>query len=244
VPEEFGGVVEFAGGNSTWLICGMLVIDQFTMKIAAVLMTSITCLLGDEPPPEPGPPTPFEKAMEQAKAAYAEEEDQLATRYRARLADILDLADAVEIYRLDFSMAGELGEGRENDFFPIKPYSEMAEILARKRLIGEELNACRKVTAELLKMPENWGGAFCHYPIHGVRFLKGKEIVFESSFCWKCGNYYVTFPNDVEGSASWCVIGSDGIQKFLEKQLTIPQSELDRFEKDQGGGKPADVEKK
>ncbi len=48
----------------------------------------------------------------------------------------------------------------------------------------------------------------------------------------------------MDGIGSWCVIGSDGIQKFLEKQLPIPQSELDRFEKDQGGGKPADVEKK
>jgi hypothetical protein len=47
----------------------------------------------------------------------------------------------------------------------------------------------------------------------------------------------------VEGSASWCGIGSDGIQKFLEAQLPIPQSELDRFEKDQGGGKP-DAERK
>ena len=78
--------------------------------LVMIWFAGLACLFGDEPPPEPGPPTPLEKAMEQAKAAYAEEEDQLATRYRARLADILDLADAVEIYRLDFSIAGEVAE--------------------------------------------------------------------------------------------------------------------------------------
>lgn len=182
--------------------------------------------------------------MSEARADYYKGELELAARYRAKLAEVLKLSDAVEIYRLDFSMADEVPEGKENDFFPIKPYEQMAEILARKCLKGEELEACRKATAELLKVPDDSGGAFCHYPIHAVRFLRGEEIVFESSFCWKCSNYYVTFPNNADGSASWCGIGSDGIQKFLEKHLPIPQSELDRFDKDQGRGEPADEEKK
>ena len=216
-------------------------IDRSMLKILGVWTIAVTCVLGDDPPP---PPTPLEDALSEASSDYYKGQEELATKYRAKLAEILTLADAVEIYRLDFSMAGEVQEGKENAFFPIKPDGQMSEILARKRLDGEDLEACRKVTAELLKAPEESGGAFCHYPIHGVRFLRGKEIVFESSFCWKCGNYYVTFPNNVGGSASWCGIDSDGIQQFLEKQLPIPQSELDRFDKEQGGGKPADEKKK
>ncbi len=48
----------------------------------------------------------------------------------------------------------------------------------------------------------------------------------------------------IKGSASWCGIQSDGIQKFLDQQQPIPQSELDRFEKDQTGAKSDDEEKK
>lgn len=216
-------------------------IDRSMLKILGVWTIAVTCVLGDDPPP---PPTPLENALSEASSDYYKGEEELATKYRAKLAEILTLADAVEIYRLDFSMAGEVQEGKESDFFPIKPYDQMSEILARKRLTGEDLETCRKAAVELLKAPETWGGALCHYPIHGVRFLRGKEIMFESSFCWKCSNYYVTFPNNVEGGASWCGIYNDGIRKFLETQLPIPQSELDRFDKEQGGGKPADEEKK
>ena len=209
-----------------------------------VWMLALARLFGEEQEDVFPAPTPVEAALSEARSEYYKGEEELAKRYRAKLAEMLNLADAIEIYRLDFSMAGEVTEGKENDFFPIKPYGQMSEILARKRLNGEDLEACRKATAELLKVPENSGGAFCHYPIHGVRFLRGEEIVFESSFCWKCSNYYVSFPNDKEGSASWCGIDSEGIQKFLEKHLPIPQSELDRFDKDQAGKKPDDEEKK
>ena len=40
------------------------------------------------------------------------------------------------------------------------------------------------------------------------------------------------------------MIDSDGMQKFLKKQLPIPQSGLDRFDKDQTGAKSEDEEKK
>lgn len=221
-----------------------VMIDRGMKKTALVWIMVLACLFGEEPEGVFPEPTPVEKALSEASSDYYKGEEELAKRYRAKLAEILNLADAVEIYRLDFSMAGEVPEGKESDFFPIKPYGQMSEILARKRLNGEDLEACRKATAELLRVPENSGGAFCHYPIHGVRFLRGEEVVFESSFCWKCSNYYVTLPNDKEGSASWCGIDSDGIRKFLEKQLPIPQSELDRFDKDQGRGKPADEKTK
>jgi hypothetical protein len=222
----------------------MRVIDREMKKAALVWMLALARLFGEEQEDVFPAPTPVEAALSKARADHYIGEQKLVRSYRAKLAEILMLADAVEIYRLDFSTADEIPKGRENDFFPIKPYGQVSEILARKRLNGEDLDACRKATAELLKAPETWDGAYCHYPIHGVRFLKGKEVVFDSSFCWKCNSYYVSFWNDEEGSASWCVIASDGIQKFLEKQLPIPQSELDRFDKGPGRGKPADEEKK
>jgi hypothetical protein len=177
-------------------------INREMKKAALVWMLAMARLLGEEPEGVFPAPTPVENALSEARADYYKGEEELAKRYRAKLAEILNLADAVEIYRLVFSMAGEVPKGKENDFFPIKPYDQMSEILARKRLNGEDLEACRKATAELLKAPETWSGILCHYPIHGVRFFKGTEVVFESSFCWKCSNYYVTFPNNVEGSAS------------------------------------------
>lgn len=204
----------------------------------------LACLFGEEQDDVFLPPTTVERALVEAMREHSKADQELVRRYRAKLAEILNLADAIEIYRLNFVTVDGLPEERENEFFPIKPYGKASEILARKHLSGEELNACRKATAELLLASKTWEGAYCHYPIHGLRFLKGKEVVFETSFCWKCRSYYVTFWDDEEGSASWCLIASDGIQKFLETQLPIPQSELDRFDKEQGGGKPANEEKK
>jgi hypothetical protein len=221
-----------------------VMINRGMKKAALVWIMVLACLCGEEQDDVFRPRTPVEEAWFDAVYEHSKADQELVRRYRAKLAEILKLADAVEIYRLNFMTEDGIPEERENDFFPIKPDGKASEILARKRLSGEELDECRKATAELLKAPDTWEGAYCHYPIHGLRFLKGKEVVFETSFCWKCRSYFVTFWDDEEGSASWCLIASDSIQKFLEKQLPIPQAELDRFDKDQGRGKPDDEEKK
>jgi hypothetical protein len=150
--------------------------------------------------------------------------------FRARLADILAHADAVEIFLLDPGIGEELPKGQEDKFFPIRPYGHFVKIIERRRLVGEPFEACRRATAELLRVREDSGGAFCHYPIHGVRFLRGDEVVYESSFCWLCQNYYVKFPSDEDGRASWVGIGNEALKGFLNKELPIPREILQRFD--------------
>ena len=127
----------------------------------------------------------------------------------------------------------EKEERIEGLFFLTSPYEGCSKILQRKELKGEFLSACKEAVAEILNKGVIGGGAFCHYPIHGIRLYVDDLIVFESSLCWECGNYFVYFPDD-GNSATWIGIGGEKIEKFCMKEMPIPQAELDRFKSKYG----------
>ena len=36
----------------------------------------------------------------------------------------------------------------------------------------------------MLQEEKDWdGGAFCHFPIHGIRLYRGEELIFQTSIC-------------------------------------------------------------
>jgi len=110
--------------------------------------------------------------------------------------------------------------------------------LDRKTLTGDAIVQCRNHTVSLLKEPY-LPGAMCHFPIHGLRLFRGGELIFETSLCWHCSNYYLEYPDDYD-EASWVGFGTNGIEAFLKKELPIPQSEIDRFNAEYGSKiKPA-----
>ncbi len=64
------------------------------------------------------------------------------------------------------------------------------EDLARYTLTAEQRGVFLPKLQEVVGVQgEIDGGAFCHFPIHGVRVYAGDAIIFYSSFCWKCSNF-------------------------------------------------------
>lgn len=185
---------------------------------------ALACCLGAEEP-APVAPTP-ESILEAARAKHYAVTSAAAADYRASVAETLQFADTAEIYLLDFDMPEEEADSEKEQRFPIHPYDRSTNILNRKKIAGDLLAECRKGTAELLKVREDPASNLCHFPIHGVRFFKGKEMIFESSFCWTCNNFYV---EGAGGTHDWIGIGADGLREFLMKEMPVPEKEMERF---------------
>jgi hypothetical protein len=182
-----------------------------------------------------------------AEKKFDEAKEKARLAYRKELADVLALADKIEVYLLDFEMEGtdasfsewhtRLDEGE----FPIIPYGEISKILKTVVLTAEQ----RQEFLPLLQKEvgfqgEDSGGAFCHFPIHGVRVSSGDKILYQSSFCWHCGNFSMTYPD----GSTWCGLSDRAIAAAFGKLMPIPQSEIDRFEAVLGGkGKKKEEEK-
>jgi len=201
------------------------------MRSLILLFATFSCLLAEEldlPEGVDPPSEPHDAESMSANLKYFRAVDQARAEYRARLATNLRHADAVEIYLLDFETVRTFPEGEGDAFFPILPYRQHSKILDRRRLVGEELAKCFSTTSDLLNAINPPGGADCHFPIHGVRFYRGNLVLFETSLCWKCSNYYVCYPDDEKGS--WTGISSQTLKEFLLKQLPIPDAEKTRFD--------------
>ena len=184
--------------------------------------------------------------------------DQLRGQYIKDLAKAVLQADRAELFLLDFEIVAELPSPKEpvqkswaeiekelerdldeedemeevtieTRYFPIVPYDCFSKILKSKTLEGDSLVSCREAVAEILNQGGIGGGALCHFPIHGVRLFMGEWEVFQTSLCWKCGNYFLSFPND-RNDASWIGIGGEKMSAFCLKEMPIPQAELDRFD--------------
>ncbi|YCM44768.1 hypothetical protein V2O64_01890 [Verrucomicrobiaceae bacterium 227] len=185
--------------------------------------------------------------------------DELRANFMKDLAKAILHADRAELFLLDFEIVGELPAPQkkpdeemwteiekelerdldeedeveempiEKRYFPIVPYDCFSKILKSKTLDGDSLMSCREAVAEILNQGGIGGGALCHFPIHGVRLFMGEREVFQTSLCWKCGNYFLSFPDD-RNDASWIGIGGEKMSAFCLKEMPIPQVELDRFD--------------
>lgn len=131
----------------------------------------------------------------------------------------LPRCDRVEVYHLNPIMedAGATG-------FPIEPYDKFAEIVEHKTLKGTEAEDLAELWRSQ-KFAEKSGQyqALCHYPAFGFRFYRGSSLVFQTSLCFECSNFYVT---TLGKSAFWGIndVTPQGT-KLLERLLEIfPES--------------------
>ena len=193
------------------------------------------------------------KKIEEAEGRFHEAKQVIQGRYRKELADALAKAERVEIFLLDFDAL----EPTPSDFlfwetrleegeFPIMPYGEKTKVLKKATLTPEQRAEFLPALQKVVGGESGAGGAMCHMPIHGVRIFSGDEIVFQTSICWHCGNYYLHYPDGAhwEGLAD-----SNDLAKALEKMMPIPQAEMDRFnakygpDRNQDDGKAKDEKK-
>jgi hypothetical protein len=150
--------------------------------------------------------------------------------YRAALATTFQLADRVEVYLLDFSIGKDAAYIPKDDdaVFPIRPYDDKeTKIIKTLKVTPKDIPKWCTALGKLLASDKEGGQALCHFPIHGIRIYAGDKLLFETSICWVCSNYYFSY----ESHASWESLNEDAkdLEMLLTQFMPIPEAEKARF---------------
>jgi hypothetical protein len=164
--------------------------------------------------------------------AYETRVDNARKEYRRAIAKLIRESSAVELVLLRFDDVKKLDPfDDEESRFPVAPYNATTSVISTKMLSAEERNPLLGALANQIEKPSHTGGAFCHYPVHGIRvYSKPKgdaekgDIVYDGSFCWVCKNFGFSYPD----GADWLDTNSD-LDDILNRLLPIPAEELKRF---------------
>lgn len=125
--------------------------------------------------------------------------------------------DRIRIYALEGQPT------RDIDGFPILPYKDaVCKIVAEKEVTGKQ---ALEICAAWRKLNDESNRAMCHLPPYGFRFYQGDRMVFQTSICWKCNNYYGP---DEKGNSVWYGMATDkesaALLKLCRKLLPHPKS--------------------
>lgn len=170
-----------------------------------------------------------------AQGAYSKTLEQAQSAYRKGLSEALPAATKIEVYLLDFDVK-DVDGGTEGawkfllpkDQFPIGPYKKMTRILKTKVLTPKQSKELLPALQSVVGVEKNPPSAMCHFPIHGLRIWAGDRLMFETSFCWFCGNFALEYPDYTD---HWIGIQGTELKKIINDLIPIPQTELDRFKK-------------
>lgn len=136
--------------------------------------------------------------------------------------DSLPAFDRLEIYAVSmpkpFSGKRPKREPGENTF-PVRPYKVHADIHAQTTITDED---CAKVRAAWQALAfDRFGGAMCHFPAYGLRFYLKDVMLYETTVCWQCQNFYLpSFDSDKkEFTYGWYGFANDDNARHLLKLL-------------------------
>lgn len=68
---------------------------------------------------------------------------------------------------------------------------------------------CKEIVETWRKMKFKPNGAFCHAPPYGVRFYKDDKLLFETTICWKCHNFFIPEYDPESGELKMVIFGFD-----------------------------------
>ena len=213
----------FNGRHEPMVLPGRNLFNSKMKSVALFIMLLGSCL------------TTF--AEEDPWDAFRSDVHDAEVKFRKSISKMLMAADRVVIYLVDFE--GESKEQVDPDdekSIEIKPYKSRTKIIQKKELAAEDRKNLLKALCEQIAWPNHTGGAFCHYPIHGIRIYQGKELLHEGTFCWMCANFSFSYP---DGGSAWLDTSTELKQIFMSL-LPIPKDELERFYKEFPNTKPED----
>lgn len=145
--------------------------------------------------------------------------------YRRAVAKTFQFADRVEVFLLDHSVGVDPAyKPKEDDeTFPIRPYDKETKVLKKSAVAAPEIPKWINAVTKTITSEETGGGSLCHLPIHGLRIYAGDLLLFETSICWICGNYYF--------QKQWESLGPDAedLSVLLDEMMPVPKEEKDRL---------------
>lgn len=147
--------------------------------------------------------------------AYARGTIELATdKYGSELPPV----DKVE-----FSILG-IGSASAADGFPGRVGNLVYYRVTSQSSITDK--EAKEFTKAWRAMPFSWKyGALCHEPVYGLRFFNKEKLIFETTLCWKCSNFYVP----TQFGYSYCGFRAKSPQAeviwdLLQKHAPLPQA--------------------
>lgn len=182
------------------------------------------------------PPSPVAKAVNEAGQTHLTAMEVVNAAYRKDLAAALAKGTEIEVCLLDFKTEKAKVTDynwefeQAEDQFPIIPYKHVSRILQRKKLTAEEIKRLMPSLQATVRAEDASPGAFCHYPIHGIRILDGDSVLFQTSICYMCGNFFLAYP--LSDGASWVGLSSKEFEKVMMELMPVPEKEMDRFKKE------------
>jgi len=154
------------------------------------------------------------------------------SQYRRDFAGILKKADKVEIFIVAFDNVAERNHFKDGEkLIRIAPYGRYTPVIQTKILSQQERDILLPTIGGQISIPDHEGGAECHDPVHGIRAFVGERVIFESTFCWVCGNFGFEYPPVASPDNSIWIDTTPELAEIFSKLLPIPQTELDRFYK-------------
>ncbi|MDV6028774.1 MAG: hypothetical protein F9B45_01405 [Phycisphaera sp. RhM] len=108
--------------------------------------------------------------------------------------DALPRFDRVELYAVSLPKRDPFSEETPKrkptgKTFPVHPYDIDADIHAHVSITGPDCDKLRMAWQSMTF--DRLGGAFCHLPVYGFRLFRGDDLLFETTVCWECQNFYV-----------------------------------------------------
>ena len=167
----------------------------------------------------------LKEQLEQLKEENDKNQEIIDRLYFEKFTELLLEANHVELFLLDPKIKeGKISEDDSIEDldsekkFAIYPYGKFTKIVKKKKLTKKEVKEFLPLLYTAMRTDE--GQNDCHKPIHGVRIYSGNSIIFQSSFCYDCSNYYFVYPS---GEAEWRSFGGARFRKFIEQYLPIPK---------------------
>ncbi len=111
--------------------------------------------------------------------------------------------------------------------FPVRPYGLYADIHDQITIKGEDCDRLRELWRSLSF--DRFGGAFCHFPVYGFRLYRNDELLFETTVCWECQNFYIPKWSSKNQQANYEWFGfadnekSKALLEFFRKKLPHPR---------------------
>jgi hypothetical protein len=88
---------------------------------------------------------------------------------------------------------------------------------------------CKEITDAWRSLSFQPNGALCHVPPYGVRFYRENNLLFETTVCWKCHNFYMPEIDPKTGEMNLLLYGfkndthAKKLLSIFHKHLPIPK---------------------